>query len=165
MEGDFNVPTPLAVDGRLLVSTENNGTRLYEFGQQGRIRPKPAAVNEDLAPDTVTPVAINGMLFGSFGRLLCLDLEAGLKTLWENGAEPFTAHNTFIAGNGRVLVISQSGKLTLVRATKKGFQSEGSLDLFDDVPAEDREVWSHPALVKNRLYVRNLLGVYCFVLE
>jgi hypothetical protein len=27
-DGDFNVPTPIAVDGKLLVSTENNGTRL-----------------------------------------------------------------------------------------------------------------------------------------
>ncbi|NQT39627.1 MAG: hypothetical protein HQ581_19170, partial [Planctomycetes bacterium] len=39
------------------------------------------------------------------------------------------------------------------------------LDLFQDVPATQRDVWSHPALVGNRLYVRNLLGVYCFLLE
>ena len=30
---------------------------------------------------------------------------------------------------------------------------------------EDAEVLSHPALVGNRLYVRNLLGVYCFLLD
>jgi len=33
------------------------------------------------------------------------------------------------------------------------------------IPLElDRYVWSHPALVGNRLYVRNLLGVYCLLL-
>jgi len=30
-EGDFNVPTPVAVDGGVLVSTENNGKRFYRF--------------------------------------------------------------------------------------------------------------------------------------
>jgi hypothetical protein len=39
------------------------------------------------------------------------------------------------------------------------------LDLFEDVSAEDRDVWSHPAIVGNRLYIRNSLAVYCFVLE
>ena len=29
----------------------------------------------------------------------------------------------------------------------------------------ERDVWSHPSLVGNRLYIRNLLGVYCFFLS
>ena len=37
------VPTPIAVDGSVLVSTENNGTRLYHFDAAGRIIPEPAA--------------------------------------------------------------------------------------------------------------------------
>src|ERR1039458_5029996 len=37
-EGDFNVPTPLAVDGKVLLATENNGTRLYGFGNDGKIQ-------------------------------------------------------------------------------------------------------------------------------
>ena len=52
LDGDFNVPTPIVVDGQLLVSTENNGTRLYEFDESGRIKPEPVALNEDLIPDT-----------------------------------------------------------------------------------------------------------------
>src|SRR5204863_441721 len=39
---DFNVPTPIAVDGGIVVSTENNGTRYYRFDEAGRIIPKPA---------------------------------------------------------------------------------------------------------------------------
>src|SRR5207302_1673345 len=42
---DFNVPTPIALDDKLLVSTENNGTRLYEFDDNGLLKPKPIAVN------------------------------------------------------------------------------------------------------------------------
>ena len=64
-EGDFNVPTPIVVGNKLLVSTENNGTRLYGFDGAGRILPKPLALNEDLAPDTSTPVVCDGLLLGS----------------------------------------------------------------------------------------------------
>jgi len=167
-DGDFNVPTPIVVGDlckRLLVSTENNGTRLYQFDQQGRIDPKPVARNDDLAPDTSTPVVLDGMVFGNFGALVCLDLDDGLSTLWEADDEPLIDYCSFIAGNGRVLVTTQSGRLYLLRATKKGFDPVSTLDLFQDVPSTDRDVWSHPALVKNRLYVRNLRGVYCFLLD
>ena len=43
--------------------------------------------------------------------------------------------------------------------------SSYAMPLFDDVPETDRDVWSHPALVGNRFYVRNSLGVYCFLLQ
>ena len=48
---------------------------------------------------------------------------------------------------------------------RDGFRPLASLDLFDDVPDADRDVWSHPALIGDRLYVRNLLGVYSFLLR
>ena len=51
--GDFNVPTPVAVHGGIVVSTENNGTRLYRFDDAGRVIPEPAAHYADLAPDTL----------------------------------------------------------------------------------------------------------------
>ena len=164
-EGDFNVPTPIVVGNRLLVSTENNGTRLYGFDREGRIEPEPLAVNEDLVPDTSTPVVLDGMVFGSSGKLVCLDLDDGLKTLWETDEDPFADYSSFIAGNGHVLVTTQSGKLCLLKAGKAGFECAASLELFDDVPDTERDVWSHPALVGNRLYVRNLLGVYCFLIQ
>jgi outer membrane protein assembly factor BamB len=164
-EGDFNVPTPMVVDGKLLASTENNGTRLYEFDTRGQIIPEPAACNEDLIPDTSTPIAVDGLVFGSCGELLCLDLENGLKTLWAGDEDDLADYCSLIAGNGRVLVTTQSGELCLLRAGKSGLDKIASVTLFDDVSETERDVWSHPALAGNRFYVRNLLGVYCFLLE
>ena len=165
LPGDFNVPTPVAAAGRLLVSTENNGTRLYGFDNQGRIQPDPLAVSEDLSPDTSTPVLADGMLLGNFGGLVCLDLDDGLRTLWETQDDDFCDYCSFIAGNGHVLVTTQSGRLHLLKSDKQRCRRVATLELFEDVPAADREVWSHPALVGNRFYVRNLLAAYCFVLE
>ena len=164
-DGDFNVPTPIVVGDKLLVTTENNGTRLYGFDRQGQINPEPVAFNEDLAPDTATPVVIDGMVLASFGGLWCLDLDNGLETLWESDEDALAYHCTLIAGNGRVLVMTQSGKLYLLAASKKGFSIISTIELFQEVAETERDVWSHPALVGNRLYVRNLLGVYCFLID
>ena len=164
-EGDFNVPTPIVVGSQLLVSTENNGTRLYGFDERGRIVPQPVAKSEDLSPDTSTPVVLDRLVFGNYGALVCLDLDDGLKTLWESDDDALMDYCSFIAGNGRVLVMSQSGKLYLIRADRKGFNCISALELFDDVADTEREVWSHPALIGNRLYIRNLLAVYCLLIE
>jgi outer membrane protein assembly factor BamB len=163
--GDFNVPTPLVVDGKLLVATENNGTRLYGFDAQGKIDPTPLASNADLIPDMSTPVVQSGRVLGSSGKLLCLDLKNGLRTVWQNGEEPFAGYCSLIAGNGWVLVLTQNGRLCLLKADASDYRCVARLDLFEDVPEAERDTWSHPALVGNRFYVRNGLGVYCFLLE
>jgi hypothetical protein len=64
-----------------------------------------------------------------------------------------------------VLVTTQSGRAFLLRATGDAMGVRASLELFPDVSPADRDIWSHPALVGNRLYVRNLVGISCFVLE
>ncbi len=68
-DGDFSVPTLIDFDGRLVVSTENNGARLYEFGDDGRIIPQHKAQNMDLWPDTVSPVLPDGLLLTARGAL------------------------------------------------------------------------------------------------
>jgi outer membrane protein assembly factor BamB len=163
-EGDFNVPTPIVLGDRILVTTENNGTRLYGFDDKGRIRTEPLAFNGHVAPDTATPVAIGDLVFATYGGLKCLDPDDGLKTQWETRDSDLGDFCTLIAGNGRVLVTTQAGRLLLVRADRNRYDCLSSLTLFDDVPDTQRDVWSHPALVGNRLFVRNLLGVYCFLL-
>ncbi len=161
VEGDFNVPTPIDAGGRLLVATENNGTRLYGFDSHGRIISKPLASNDDLAPDTATPVVCNGLVFGCSGMLLCLDLRRGLKTLWSAAVgRAFDDHAALIAGQGRVLAMCASGDLLLIAADPKRCRVLSRLKLF-----EDTEVWSYPALLGDRLFVRSQDAVYCVSLK
>lgn len=162
--GDFNVPTPLAIDDRLLVATENNGTRLYAFDRRGIIRPDPLAVNNEFAPDTSTPVLLDGRLYGSGAGLFCLDLERGLQTLWRADSDRLCGYCSLIAGNQRVMIVSDTGQLLLVRPNPKRCEVLAHCDLLESEQEMDREIWSHPVLVGNRLYARSLLGVYCFLL-
>ena len=156
-DGDFNVPTPVAVEGGILVATENNGTRLYHFDGMGRIIPKPAAEFADLAPTTISPVVTNGRVFGAHAGLHCLDVHKGLKPVWFNEEEARGDHATFIADDDRVLVITLAGELILLDGKADRCVIISRLRMFED----DVEVYSHPALVGTRLYARGGSSVVC----
>jgi outer membrane protein assembly factor BamB len=156
-EGDFNVPTPLAVDGKVLLATENNGTRLYGFGNDGKILPAPLAQYADLAPDTATPIATNGRVFGSHSGLHCLDLSDHLKPLWHEQCDAMGEHTSLFASPVRVLVVALSGELFLLSAEGNKCEILSRLRLFDD----DADVYSHPALVNNHLYIRGSASICC----
>ena len=149
-EGDFNVPTPIAIDGGILVATENNGTRFYRFDETGRINSKPAAEFSDLSPNTVTPVVTCGRVFGAQPGLSCLDLKHGLKQVWHHEDEALGDHVTLFADDERVLVVTLGGELILLDGRADRFEIISRLRLFEG----DVEVYSHPALVGTRLYAR-----------
>ncbi|MHC4735220.1 MAG: outer membrane protein assembly factor BamB family protein, partial [Planctomycetota bacterium] len=159
-EGDFNVPTPIYIDGKLLVATENNGCRLYGFDNSGKILNKPLAENLDLSPDSSTPVVIKDLAFGCSGGLYCLDLNNDLKTLYSADDDAFFDYAALIAGNDHVLIITVEGELILIEANREHYTLKSRLRLF-----EKTEVLSHPALVGNRLYIRNTTEVCCLLLE
>jgi outer membrane protein assembly factor BamB/ABC-type phosphate/phosphonate transport system substrate-binding protein len=159
-EGDFNVPTPIYIDGKLLVATENNGCRLYGFDNSGKILSKPIAENLALSPDSSTPVVINDLVFGCSGGLYCLDLNNDLKTLYSADDDAFFDYTAQIAGNDHVLIITVEGELILIEASGNRYTLKSRLRLF-----EKTEVLSHPALVGNRMYIRNTTEVCCVLLD
>ncbi len=156
-KGDFNVPTPIAVGKKLLVCTENNGTRLFDFNDQGQILDKPIAVQTNLAPDTHTPVVSGRRLFGVWQGLYCLDLTHPLTTLWKADDEAFNDYVTAIANNDRVLLITKHGELLLIDSTADRYRLISRVKVFDDDPG----VYSHPALVGNRMYLRGSDEILC----
>jgi outer membrane protein assembly factor BamB/ABC-type phosphate/phosphonate transport system substrate-binding protein len=159
-EDDFNVPTPIVVGDKLFVTTENNGSRLYAFGKDGTPTSKPVASSEGLAPDTSTPVVVDGKVFGCWGRkAYCLDARRGLKQLWSVKDDAFEDYGAVIGGNGRVLFIGLDGTLLLVRARGDKYEQISRLKLIGE--DEEDEIWSHPALVGDRLYVRTLNRLIC----
>jgi outer membrane protein assembly factor BamB len=157
VEGDFNVPTPVAVDGGVILATENNGTRLYRFDESGHIIPEPAAEFRHLTPTTISPVVTCGRLFGASPGLHCLDVHNGLKTVWHREEEAVNEHATLVADDERVLVITLAGELILLDGKADTCSIISRMRLF----ADDVEVYSHPALVGERLYARAGSSVVC----
>ncbi len=162
-KGDYNVPTPIAIMDRLLVATENNSMRLYEFANKGKAgRTKPKHQFADLAPDMVSPVVYNQMIFGCHDSYLyCLDTNS-LKLLWKARDEAYFGFVTLIAGNGRVMIMTIDGELLLVRADRNKYELISRLKVLT---GEGTEIWSHPALTAGRLYLRNKAAVTCLLLK
>ncbi len=158
--GDFNVPTPIITpDGKLIVSTENNGTRLFGFDDEGRICPEPIAVNEDLAPDTHSPILLGDRIFGVWLGMNCIQVtDDGLTTVWREEEEAFEDYAVVMGHQDRVLVISKFGDLILLDAKANRFQPLSRISgLFDG----DSGVYSHPAMIGTRLFLRGSAEVIC----
>jgi len=149
-DNDFNVPTPVPFGDKLILTTENNGTRLFRFDENGVIDPKPIATHADLAPDSHTPVVVGKRLFGIWNRLYCLDLNDQLKTVWEGENDAFSSYCSIVAAGDRLLVTTLEGELLLIDAQADKYHLLGRVKLFEG----ERGVYSHPALVGTRLYLR-----------
>lgn len=160
-DDDFNVPTPVVLSGnRLLLATENNGTRTYAFDTHGKLNPTPLAVNADAVPDTTSPVVVGGRVFSSgLGAMLCLDLADNLKTIWETEDGPFDQHVSLFASGRRVLAVTIGAELILLDPADGAYRPLSHLK-----PFAKAECWSHPALVGNRLYVRTNDEIVCLSL-
>lgn len=158
--GDFNVPTPILQEGRLLVATENNGARLFAFDETGVIVPQPLATNEELLPDCQSPVLVNGHLYGVAHQLFCLDAGDGLATRWRADDGVFREYASLIASPDRILATTLNGSLVLFSANPARFEKIGELRLFE----EEAGLYSHPALVGSRLYVRGSSSLVCLQL-
>jgi outer membrane protein assembly factor BamB len=160
-ENDFNVPTPLVYKNHLIVSTEHNGTRMYRFAQDGQADPQPVATHAELNPDTQSPVIIGSRLFGAVGRLYCLDLDQGLKTLWTGDDKSLLGHVSLIAGEKHLLIGTESGELLLVDGQADRFQVISRLSPW----ADETGLLSHPTLVDRVLYLRGSNEIICLSLE
>lgn len=148
--GDFNVPTPIVHEGKLIVATENNGTRLFEFKPNGELNSTPLAIHRELGPDSHSPVVVDGKLFGVWSGLFCLDIKGGLKTKWIAEDNVFSQYASIIGDGDRILVTTLDAQLVLLDAKSDQPKILGQTKLIDD----GTEIHSHPALVDGSLIVR-----------
>lgn len=159
--GDFNVPTPIAIDDKLLVITENNGTRLHDFDDKGRLTAKPIAVNRKLGPDTHSPVVIGSRILGIWRKLYCLDLSKNLKEIWSADDQAFTKYCSIVTDDRRALITSLAGELILIDPLDARYRLLGKLKALDS----ESGLYSHPAFVGNRIYLRGSASLVAMALE
>ena len=110
-----------------------------------------------MSPDTGTPVAAQGRLFGAHLGLHCLDVSNSLARVWHREDESLGDYSTLLADDERVLVVTLRGELILLDGKAEQCSIISRLRVF----ADDVEVYSHPALVGTRLYLRGGESVMC----
>jgi hypothetical protein len=160
-EGDFNVPTPVSVEGKLLVTTENNFTRLYSFDSNGRVNQQPDAINSELAPDISTPIVVAKRVFCVNEHLYCLNPADRLRADWIADDDAFGNSAQLIASDNRLLVVGLGGELILVDPTQPQFHIVSRLSPFADDSSKRTQLLSYPALVNSRLYLRGEKELIC----
>jgi len=150
--GGFHVPSPFVIRGGLILAGEREGARLYEFTAGGIPSAHPVARQQELAPDAQTPVPVGTHIvgLGADGALLCLD--AGTLKVRGRIEDPdLGVYASCISDNrSRVLTLSETGVLFLHRIEGPSFKELGRLR----VAGKGDHLLSHPALVKDRLFLR-----------
>jgi outer membrane protein assembly factor BamB len=152
--GDFNVPTPLVLDERVVVSTENNGTRLVAGdGVAG-------AAYAGLAPDMHTPVVSGDRIVGIVkGKVHCLAAR-DLAPVWTRFDRSLTGHVSLVASPERVLAFTEKGEIVILDPRGDALRILARQQVL---PA-GQSTYAHPAVVGERIFVRGPRGLACVAL-
>jgi outer membrane protein assembly factor BamB len=159
--GDFNVPMPLLLGNQLLLTTENNGARLYPLNAKGAPATAPSAQYEALSPDAHSPVTTAGRVFGVHAGLHALNPEVGLAPSWTHDAPEYNEYAALVASETRVLCLTLKSELILFDARADNYRELGRCPLSPD----ETETLAHPALAGSRIFVRIGRELICLDLE
>ncbi len=149
-------PSPVRVGDKVFIAHEGEGAKLFGFGEEGKVNPKPLGENEEMAHDTFSPAAFGDLVLGPSAGLMCLDATDGLKKLWtEDEDDLLGGVQHIIPGKNHVLVVSESGEVGLLSVNKEGATILGKHKL-------SRGSLSFPAIAGGRLYIRDDKFIYCY---
>jgi outer membrane protein assembly factor BamB len=99
----------------------------------------------------------NGLLYlNSEGRLMCLKWSDGV-TQWQRADLGLGDHGPFVRVGDKLLCLSTSGELILLRAG-----SAGADTLARAQAVSGERIWSTPLLYGGRIYVKGVKELVCF---
>ncbi|MEN9677378.1 MAG: hypothetical protein RIS76_3274 [Verrucomicrobiota bacterium] len=144
---------PIVQGDRVFISSGDDGGELLQVTPEGAKR---VWKNKNLSTFTGTAVLIDGHLYGheTAGykgpeqELRCLDLATGSVKWGEKGF----GQGSIIAAGDRLIVLSDKGELSVVKATPDRFE------LLARCQPLGGKCWTAPALAGGRLYLRNARG-------
>jgi len=90
-----------------------------------------------------------------------LDAKRKLAEVWHSDADPFQDYASLVASPQRLLITTLKGQLILANIRGEKFEKISELQLLE----EDAGLYSHPALVGNRVLVRGSKSLVCLDLD
>ncbi len=148
--GDFNVPSPIVYRSGFVLTTENNGARLYAAQTDGASGFKAVEANKILSPDSHSPVICGDRLIGIHNGLHCLSLTDALKSVWRLKDRAFRHYGSLIATRDRLLAVTFKEELILIDPRHDEPTILSRLMLSED----GTDCWSHPAIAERALFLR-----------
>lgn len=149
---------PVVSGDLVFISSGDDGGELLRVSAKSAER---VWKNKNLSTFTGTAVLIGGHLYGhetagyktANQQLRCVDFATG-EVKWGEGG---FGQGSLIAAGDRLLVLSEKGELSVVRANPAKFE------LLARTQAIGGKCWTAPVLANGRIYVRNAKGdLACF---
>lgn len=154
-------------DGKITPAEYEYFRGLFSDGKNLVLSIKPGAAGEAtetsvawrharLVPFCASPLYVNGLIFTvkDGGVMQCLDARTGksLKQLRLEASDSYYASP--VCGDGKIYLLDEVGRLTVVSATDKA-EVLHTADFKEDV-------FSTPAIVDGKIYLRTAAALYCF---
>jgi outer membrane protein assembly factor BamB len=154
---DVNACTPIYRDGRLFVTSEyQRGCAQFQVTPTGA---KKLWENNNIEGKFQGAILDGDHLYAnSTGALVCVKWEDG-SLAWSAAKDPklrLGAGGSLIRAGDKLLAMSERGKLSLIRATREGYELIGQGDGVDG-----KEVWATPVLYGGRLYAKGAQELVC----
>lgn len=156
-----NSPTPIYEGNTLIVTGQGSGTKAFSLNNSGTgWEYKEVWSNTELGTSFNTPLIKNGFLFGSeerLGKLFCLNMKTGEKTWMDE-----TTLNRFAStlDLGKVLISLPANGLLIA------YEPDGSkYTELARYKVSETEVYAHPLLVEDEIYVKGKEMLSCWSLK
>jgi outer membrane protein assembly factor BamB len=158
--GETSVPMlqpHVLADDKLLVALEAGLTLLDVKQTDGKWSTEEVWISNRIRPNFNDFVTHKGKIYGlDDGILVALDLETG-ERLWKKGRYGH-GQLLLLAERDALVVLGARGEVTLVSIAGDAPEVLGEFESIEG------KTWNHPALVANRLYVRNGEEIACYEL-
>ena len=99
-------------------------------------------------------IRVGDYLYGFGDKLTCLDMKTGY-IVWSN---PSVGKGSLVYAEGHLYCLGEKNVVGLVEATSAGYKEKGRFE----IPKTDRPSWSHPVVIRKRLFIRDQDTLTCW---
>ncbi len=157
----YNCATPIIDGQNVIVAGQNGGTRSFKVEKSGNdYSCTENWTNPDFGGSFNTPVLKDGFLYGNgarLGKLYCISAKTG-----ENKWSDDTTHNRFAATMdlGKVILsLPATGNIIIFKGTPEKYEQVAIYKVADT------EVYAHPVVVGDKIYVKDKEMLTCWSLK
>jgi outer membrane protein assembly factor BamB len=158
----FNIATPVPFSNYVFVSTGyGKGCTLLEIGKgtDGAWQVGTVYEHNRLRNYFASSVRYADHLYGFDNTtLVCMEVRTG-RMVWQEPGKPAFKKGSLLIADGHLIVLSESGWLSLAEATPEGYREKAKFQLSRN------KCWTVPVLASGRLYVRDEAQIFCLDLR
>ncbi len=156
----YNSTTPIVDGGDIYVAGAGTGMHKFRVNLNGGPPVEELWVNKDISVSFNTPVLKNGHLYASearFGYLYCVNAETG-ATAWADTVKLNRFASTLDLGDA-MLNLAGNAQLTFFSPDPSSYK------MLARYKVSDTEVYAHPLVVGDKIYVKDKEKLTCWAVK